>query len=122
MKDDIRPVAKVFLAASGGREAPCLGPGMITLLEKIQEEGNVRRACEKMNVSYSKGWKLLRGLESCLSFPAIQKRQGGKGGGDTRLTPEGAAFLVKHRAFAADCKRQIEKVYAKYYGDPKNPK
>ena len=117
MRDDIKPVVKVFLAASGGRDEPFLGPGMIRLLEEIQEVGNVRKACEKMSVSYSKGWKLLRILESCLSFSAIQKRQGGKGGGDTRLTPEGEAFLAKYRAFEADCVRQVGKVFGKYYGN-----
>jgi molybdate transport system regulatory protein len=118
MKNDIRPVVKIFFASSGGgRGEPFLGPGMISLLEKIREVGNVRKACEKMNVSYSKGWKLLNTLEKFLPFSAVQKRQGGKGGGDTRLTPEGEAFLAKRRAFETDCERQVEKIYEKYYGN-----
>ena len=41
---------------------------------------------------------------------------GGPGGGGAALTPEGAAFLEHHAKFVAECNREIEKIFKKYYG------
>jgi molybdate transport system regulatory protein len=118
MMENIKPVVKVFLAAPGGRGKPFCGPGMIRLLESINETGNVRQACENMQMSYSKGWKLLRALETCLAYHVVDRRQGGKGGGDSRLNEAGLAFLERHRAFEADCQAAVQKLFDRYYADP----
>ncbi|MDR2803613.1 MAG: LysR family transcriptional regulator [Treponema sp.] len=112
---DVKPVVKVFLAAPGGHGKPFCGPGMINLLEAIHNTGNVRQACETMQMSYSKGWKLLKALENWLTYPITSRRQGGKGGGEAHLTEEGVAFLKKHRAFEAECQNAVAEIFNKYY-------
>ena len=94
---------------------------MISLLEYIKKTGNVRDACEVMNISYSKGWKLLKTLEKCLNFMVVTRRQGGVGGGRAQLTEEGLAFLENHLAFEADCAKAVEKLFVKYYGEKQEP-
>ncbi|MDR2658968.1 MAG: LysR family transcriptional regulator [Spirochaetaceae bacterium] len=119
--DCVEPVVKVFLASPGGRGKPFCGPGMINLLEAIQKTGNVRRACEDMELSYSKGWKLLNSLEAWLMYPVAERRQGGKGGGEARLTEKGADFLKKHRAFETECREAVRVLFDKYYANEKLP-
>ncbi|MDR1362692.1 MAG: LysR family transcriptional regulator [Spirochaetaceae bacterium] len=115
MLDDVKPVVKIFLASPGGRGKPFCGPGMVNLLEAINETGNVRRACESMQISYSKGWKLLNSLEAWLMYPVTERRQGGRGGGEAHLNEMGADFLKKHRAFEADCRQAVRVLFDKYY-------
>jgi molybdate transport system regulatory protein len=117
MLEDVSPVVKVFLASPGGRGKPFCGPGMINLLEAINETGNMRRAVESMQLSYSKGWKLLNNLEAWLMYPVTERQQGGSGGGKANLTEEGVAFLKKHRAFEADCEKAVRAIYDKYYAN-----
>lgn len=115
MLSNAQAVIKVFLAAPGGRGKPFCGPGMINLLEAINETGNVRKACENMGMSYSKGWKLLNNLEKWLSYPVTERRQGGRGGGEARLTEEGIVFLKKYRVFETDCRKAALDLFNKHY-------
>ncbi|MDR2796171.1 MAG: LysR family transcriptional regulator [Spirochaetaceae bacterium] len=91
---------------------------MIRLLESINETGNVRHACENMQMSYSKGWKLLKALETWLTYQVVERKQGGRGGGETRLTEEGLDFLKKHRAFETECMDTVKTLFDRYYAGP----
>lgn len=115
MKNEFKPVTKVFLAHPGGPGEPFCGPGMIKLLKFIKEIGNVRQACEQMTLSYSKGWKLLRTLEECLQYQVVFRQQGGKGGGEAHLTAAGERFLENHEAFEAACCQAVEGLFSTYY-------
>jgi molybdate transport system regulatory protein len=119
MMNDVKPVVKVFLAAPGGHGEPFCGPGMVRLLDSINDTGNVRQACENMRMSYSKGWKLLKAMETWLMYPVAERKQGGKGGGEAHLTEAGLAFLKKHRAFETECQKAVQKLFNKYYVDTK---
>jgi molybdate transport system regulatory protein len=115
MNKDAEPVVKIFFASPGGHGEPFCGPGMIKLLEQINETGNVRRACEQMNMSYSKGWKLLSKLEVWLGYPVSVRQQGGKGGGEAHLTQEGIDFLEKYNAFTAECEASVKNIFNRTY-------
>jgi molybdate transport system regulatory protein len=108
-------LVKVVLMAPGEGKTFC-GPGMINLLWEIEKTGSVRQACERMHMSYSKGWKLLRGLENWLRYPVTVRQQGGKGGGEAHLTAEGRDFLRRHQAFDKECQQAVQRVFERYYG------
>ncbi|MDR1893377.1 MAG: LysR family transcriptional regulator [Spirochaetales bacterium] len=114
---ETRVLAKVFLL-SPEKNKPFCGPGMIKLLQAIEKTGSVRQACEEMEMSYSKGWKLLRGLEAWLGMAITVRHQGGKGGGEALLTQEGRDFLKKHLSFEKDCQQAVENLFEQYYGSP----
>ncbi|MDR2632627.1 MAG: LysR family transcriptional regulator [Treponema sp.] len=116
LEKKVKPLAKVFLVTPGAEESFC-GPGMIKLLMAIKQTGNVRHACETMEMSYSKGWKLLKGLETWIGFPLTVRHQGGKGGGEAYLTDKGRAFLEKHYAFLQECQKEVQHVFERYYLD-----
>jgi molybdate transport system regulatory protein len=89
---------------------------MVRLLGVIDKTGSVREAVNKMGISYSKGWKLLSQLEEYLQMSVVARQQGGKGGGKSALTSEGAQFLKKYTAFIADCNEEVKKVFNRHYG------
>jgi molybdate transport system regulatory protein len=113
---NIKPAVKVSLVTEGERGLPFCGPGMVRLLESIGKTGSVREAVDLMGISYSKGWKLLSRLEEYLQISVVDRQQGGKGGGKSALTPEGAQFVAQHTAFIAECNQEVKKVFDRYYG------
>ena len=71
-----------------------------------------------MQMSYSKGWKLLKAMETYLEYPVAERKQGGKGGGEAHLTEAGLAFVERHRAFESECQRAVQRLFKKYYAAP----
>jgi molybdate transport system regulatory protein len=107
-------MVKLFLMSPEKDKSWC-GPGMIKLLKAIEKTGSVHQACEEMNMSYSKGWKLLREMEDWLDCPVIIRRQGGKGGGEARLTDMGRDFLKWQGSFDEDCQKAIQEIFERHY-------
>lgn len=81
------------------RQKPFFGQGSSDLLALIEETQSVRLACQRMGMSYSKGWKILRDMEGEWGRPLILRRQGGRNGGSSSLTMEGRALLEAYRKF-----------------------
>ncbi len=81
------------------RKKPFFGPGASELLSLIEETRSVRLACQRMGMSYSKGWKILRDMEEEWGATLILRRQGGRNGGSSSLTTEGKALLEAYRKF-----------------------
>jgi molybdate transport system regulatory protein len=115
MDYDFKAVTKIFLAHPGGHGEPFCGPGMIKLIRCIKETGNVRKACEQMEMSYSKGWKLLNSLEVCIGYHVVARQQGGKGGGKTHLTDEGELFLQNFLEFEKAAGDAVDELFLKFY-------
>ena len=38
----------------------CFGPGIATLLERVQEHHSLRAAAASMEMAYSKAWRIIR--------------------------------------------------------------
>lgn len=75
------------------RERAFLGPGGIELLRRIDQAGNVREACEKMGLSYSKGRKIIRLMEAELGEAVVLRQAGGTNGGAAHLTECGYSLI-----------------------------
>ena len=63
------------------------------LLKQIEAFGNVQEACRRINISYSKGWKILRSLERELGYVIVERQAGGKNGGSAAVTPRGLRLI-----------------------------
>lgn len=63
------------------------------LLLLIGETHSVRTAGDMMALSVSKAWNILNKLEGALGYALITRRQGGRTGSGSDLTPGGFAFL-----------------------------
>lgn len=94
-KTNYHPDIRVRLIGS----EPFLGPGSAELLKGIQKYGSVAAACENMQISYSKGRRIIRCAEKELGQQIVLRRQGGTGGGQALVTPYGNYILEKFTEF-----------------------
>ncbi len=108
-----RPLVKLQIA----RNAKFIGPGCCELLERIARHGSVRLASEAMALSYSKAWCILNTLEAEAGFPVLARRQGGKSGGETTLTPEGERLLARFAAYERECKAAMEEIFHRHFAE-----
>ena len=109
----IRPELGVSLS----REKPFFDEKTAMLLSLVEETGSVRRACERMQISYSGGWNIIRMLESQLHFPLLERSQGGASGGESRLTDYGGRLLRCYERYAAALREQAKGLFDEYFGD-----
>ena len=107
----VRPVVQVSLA----REKPFFDSRAAMLLTLVQETGSVRMACQRMLLSYSSGWNVIRTLESQLSRPLVERSQGGAGGGKSLLTPAGEELLARYGDYTAAVRAEAEALFDDYF-------
>lgn len=94
------PVVKLQICTN----QPVLGPGLIELLEHLEENGSMKEACQKMEMSYSKGWKIINRAEKELGNSLLVRHQGGKSGGKCEITVECKILMQKYRAMETEVK------------------
>lgn len=88
-----------------------------SLLSQIASTGSVRSACGRLNISYSKGFKLLDMAEEELGFALTRRQQGGRSGGRASLTEEGRAFLEKYERFRQEVYRMADEKFRETFGE-----
>ena len=108
----VRPVVSVSLT----REKPFFDSKIAMLLMLIDETRSVRAAGQRMQLSYSSCWNIIRTLESQLSFSLIERTQGGAGGSQSRLTDRGRELLERYNAYEKHLKEQANALYDRYFG------
>lgn len=107
----VRPVISMALA----REVTFFDEKMMMLLQLIEETASVRMACQRMQISYSTGWNLIRTLESQLSYPLLVRNQGGINGGQSSLTLEGKRLIRQYQSYLNELREYGEFLYQKYF-------
>ena len=107
----IRPVVNVALA----KEKPFFDDKIAMLLALVDETASVRTACQRMQISYSTGWNIIRTLESQFSRTLIERSQGGAGGGQSRLTDEGRALIRAFEAYKEELRRTANALFDRYF-------
>ena len=75
-----------------------LGPGKITLLERIADTGSISAAGKSMGMSYRRAWELVAELNAIFGRPLVDAKVGGKNGGGTVLTPFGRSVVKRYRS------------------------
>lgn len=91
------------------------GPGSKTLFEFIEKTGSVKSACEEMGMSYSKAWKKIREAQETLGCEVVVRVQGGKGGGQAKLTPKGKRLCEAYAAFAEEATAQVNAIFERHF-------
>ena len=104
---------KVYLKKSGD----FFGPGVARFLLKVEEKGSMLAACQEMNMSYSKGWKMVKAVEDEMGFPFLIRQTGGSSGGSSRLTEEGREFIRRYQALQRDAYKTAEAFFSLYFSD-----
>ena len=91
------------------------GEGPCRLLRYVQKTGSLRAAAMEMNMAYSKATKLIKQAEASLEFPLTTRCTGGKDGGGSVLTPEGAQWLHRYEAYRSACIRANQALYRQHF-------
>lgn len=87
----LKPMFKVWLETDDGF---VFGPGVYSLLKKVDETGTLKEAAESLDMSYRYAWGLVKKAEGTLGQPLLHTHKGGRaGGGGTELTEIGQQFL-----------------------------
>jgi len=91
-----------------------LGGDRIRLLEKIDECGSITKAAKEVGISYKTAWDAVNLMNNLADRPLVERMAGGKGGGGTRLTPEGKELIGRfriiqeeHRKFLANLSDRV---------------
>ena len=116
MDKDLHLKLKVQLYSKDDQR--CFGPGIATLLERVQEHKSLRAAAASMDMAYSKAWRIIRTAEEVFGCKMLDSTIGGKGGGGAHLTPEALRLLEAYRAYVADVEQyarsRFEETFAFY--------
>ena len=109
----IRPEISISLS----RERPFFDEKTAMLLSLVDETRSVRNACQRMQISYSTGWNIIRALESQLQFPLLERTQGGASGGESRLTDKGSKLLCCYNNYARKLRAQASQLFEECFGN-----
>ena len=90
------------------------GPGVCELLERIRETGSIQAAAARMEMSYTKAWKILNRAEKEMNCPLTVRVNGGKSGGRSSLTPEGKKAVAAFREMERRLQMESERILAEY--------
>ena len=82
-------------------EESFMGPGLLALLQNIQEQRSINKAAKKMRLSYVKALHLLNKLEATLGEKVLTRKRGGNEHGGAELTPLGERFIHEYRELEA---------------------
>lgn len=77
------------------------GPGVCELLERIRDTGSIQAAAARMEMSYTKAWRILNRAERGMGVALITRVTGGKKGGSSTLTEAGARAVHDFREMEA---------------------
>jgi len=94
-----------------------LGPGGYELFKAIDEERSVKRACARRGLSYSKGWKIVNGVEKELGFKILERQQGGAGGGEAHLTDQGKQLLALYESYNDKVSHAAKEIFEEVFKD-----
>ncbi|WP_101696266.1 winged helix-turn-helix domain-containing protein [Clostridium minihomine] len=91
------------------------GPGVAALLHLIDQKGSIQMACEEMDMSYSKAWKILKHAANELGYPLLNSKAGGAKGGQSTLSPEALDFLASYDAMSKALEAHAEELFEYYF-------
>ncbi len=91
------------------------GPGVKTLLNLTKEYDSLNGACKKMNLSYTKALKMIKGAENSLGFKLLDSKTGGLGGGGSNLTPKCIEFLETYDKFEKSLNIKASEIFEEYF-------
>jgi molybdate transport system regulatory protein len=102
---------KVWLDQDG----KAFGDGPYDLLRRVEKAKSLHQAAHQMGMSYSKAWRLIQTLEERLGFALLERKVGGKCGGESKLTPVARNLMRDYKRFRNEVKEAIEKIYQKHF-------
>ena len=92
-----------------------LGPGRMELLRSVEELGSLRKAAQKLGMSYRWAWGRLNDMEQALGVLLLAHTPD-SGGRAKTLTPEARELLIWYSAIEKEMAEVFAKAFAKRPG------
>lgn len=92
------------------------GPGVAELMEMIDGEHQMTRACRRMDISYTKAWRILKRAEEGWGKPLVESHSGGEKGGNMVLTQAGRDLLDRYRGMERQLNEASESAFQRFFG------
>ncbi|WP_223923148.1 TOBE domain-containing protein [Geobacter sp. AOG2] len=108
MKTDTIKVGLVGNLWFNRAENKFLGSDRIDLLEKIDELGSISKAARAMGFCYKTAWDLVNLVNNMAERPLVYRLTGGKGGGGTKLTPEGKEVVARFKVIQEEHRKFLQ--------------
>ena len=109
----MRPASRIYLLDDQNEKF--FGEGPSRLLRAVEETGSLRAAAISMEMAYSKANRLIKTAEAALGFRLLTRVTGGRDGGGSRLTEEGAAWLARFETYRDACLAANRRLFAEYF-------
>lgn len=87
------------------------------LLYLILDTHSVRSACDRMALSYGKAWDMLNKLEAETGYHIVERKHGGRRGGNTTLTLQGIQFLINWQKLEDNIFQFTQKEFSTLFRD-----
>ena len=84
-------------------------------MRRVDETGSIQAAAAQMNMSYSKGWKMVNQAEKEMGFLFLERNKGGKNGGSSLITEEGRLFLERYHEMEGELKAAGRRLFEQYF-------
>ncbi|NOX46653.1 MAG: LysR family transcriptional regulator [Chlorobi bacterium] len=110
---------KIWLSTEDGKGI--MGDGKWQILKAIEKHGSLKAATEALGLTYRRTWGDLKQIEKDLGYPLLEKRRGGKHGGETTLTIQGARLVKAFDRFHKKTDRFMEKAFVELKTNLTNP-
>ena len=90
------------------------GPGIVELLEGVQETHSLSKASRRMSLAYTKALKMIRNAEAALGFKLLVPKIGGEGGGGSELTEKAKCAMAAYGRYYDEVKAAAEEGFEEY--------
>ena len=105
---------KLTLRLYADDDRRCFGPGIATLLHRVEEHRSLRAAALSMEMAYSKAWRILRSAEEIFGCKLLDTAIGGKNGGGAVLTAQAKTLLAAYDAYRGEVERFAAERFQSY--------
>lgn len=103
---------KLYLIGEDGGKF--MGIGVLWLLENIGKEQSLRKASQKMNLSYSKAYNMLSNLEKEVGRTFVERKRGGARREGLVLTPFAYSYMALYKDFQEKAKKAASGEFETY--------
>jgi len=110
---------KIWLSTEDGKGI--MGDGKWQILTAIEKHGSLKAATQALGLTYRRTWGDLKQIEKDLGYPLLEKKRGGKYGGETTLTEQGNNLVKSFDQFHKKTDRLIEKAFVELKANLTNP-
>jgi molybdate transport system regulatory protein len=91
------------------------GKGLAQLLARVDKWGTLQKAAKAENMSYRYAWEMVRKAERHLGKTLLIRRVGGRGGGDSQLSPDGRLLLKAFQQLSEETAAFVDQRFQELY-------